>query len=44
MEDRLPEGQDGRPSVDWMDFDKPDGGPTRKMVTRGIREVESADE
>ena len=39
--DRLPAGQDDRPSQDWMDFEKADGGPKRRMVHLGEREVDS---
>lgn len=30
-----------RKSVDWMDFERRDGGPTRNMVNDGIQEEES---
>ena len=30
-----------RPSVDWMDFGREDGGPIRRMVDLGIHEVAS---
>lgn len=30
-----------RPSVDWMDFEKPNGGPTRRAVNLGIEELPS---
>ena len=30
-----------RPTVDWMDFEKADGGDTRKMVNLGLQEEES---
>lgn len=34
-------GDDERPSVDWMDFERPDGGKMRRMVNLGIQEEES---
>lgn len=30
-----------RPSVDWMDFEKQNGGPTRRVVNLGIEELPS---
>lgn len=35
------ESGEKRPSVDWMDFDRSDGGPTRKAVNLGIEELPS---
>ena len=31
----MPEGEETRPSVDYMDYGKPDGGPTRRLVGDG---------
>lgn len=42
--DNRPKGEDAEKGVDWMDFDKPDGGPTRRMVNEGVKELPSAEE